>query len=353
MTSASDRQNALELIDQARSDGARLKSACAELGIGTNTYRRWVKSNQDQRPLVEREKPSNALTEQEKAQILTICHQSDYASLPPSQIVPLLLDEHSWYLASESSFYRVLKENNEHHRRGQRTTERVGTPRQHQAKQPNQVWCWDVSYLKSPVRGLFYYLYFILDVYSRKIVGAEVFNAENVTNSQSVLQKALMREQCIHQPPILHSDNGSAMKGGTLPATLESLGVQPSYSRPRVSNDNAYIESLFGTAKQRPEYPPEGFESLEAAQKWSQTFIGWYNNEHRHSGIRFVTPAQRHQQQDEAVLANRKAILEKAKAQNPRRWSGSVRNCEPVGSVWLNPYPETKEQIVKDQCMEA
>lgn len=353
MTTASDRKHALELIDQAREDGARLKSACQELGIGQNTYRRWHQASDDQRPHAERPTPSHALTAQEKATILAVCHQSDYASLPPSQIVPLLLDEHSWYLASESSFYRVLKENNEHHRRGRRTSKRVGPPRRHQATKPNALWCWDVTYLKSPVRGQFYYLYFILDVYSRKIVDGEVFESENVANSQSVLQRALMREQCINNPPVVHSDNGPAMKGGTLPATLEMLGVQASYSRPRVSNDNAYIESLFGTAKQRPQYPPEGFKSLEAAQQWSHTFIEWYNEEHRHSGIRFVTPAQRHKNTDDAVLANRKTVLEKAKAKNPRRWSGPVRNCEPVGSVWLNPDPEMKEQLVKDQCMEA
>lgn len=120
-----------------------------------------------------------------------------------------------------------------------------------------------------------------------------------------------------------------------------------------MSNDNAYIESLFGTAKQRPQYPPDGFESLEAAQRWSHEFIGWYNEEHRHSGIRYVTPAQRHNKSDGAILANRKTVLEKAKAKNPRRWSGPIRNCEPVDSVWLNPDLEMKEQLVKDQCMEA
>lgn len=232
MTTASDRKHTLKLIEQARKDGARLKSACAELGIGTNTYRRWTQSSEDQRPNAERPKPAHALSEAEKEAILNVCHHNDYASLPPSQIVPLLLDEHHWYLASESSFYRVLRDNNEHHRRGQGPIKKVGPPRRHLATEPNQLWCWDVTYLKSSVRGLFYFLYFILDVYSRKIVGSEVFDAENVANSQSVLQQALMREGCINQPPVLHSDNGPAMKGGTLPATLEMLGVQASYSRP-------------------------------------------------------------------------------------------------------------------------
>lgn len=252
----------MQLVDEARTDGARLKSACAELGIGTNTYRRWKKGGEDGRPQAPKYAPSHALTALEKAMILAVCHESDYASLPPTQIVPVLLDDHAWYIASESSFYRVLAEHNENHRRGNRTTGRVGPPRRHEATGPNQIWCWDVSHLKSTVRGRFFYLYFIVDVFSRKIVGGDVFEEENSDNSGVVLRKALLREGCVTHPPVVHSDNGSAMKGGTLPATFEKLGVTPSYSRPRVSNDNAYIESVFGTAKQRPEYPPEGFESL-------------------------------------------------------------------------------------------
>ena len=141
--------------------------------------------------------------------ILAVCHQSDYASLPPSQVVPLLLDDHGWYIASESSFYRVLTEYNENHRRGSRPSGRVGSPRRHEATRPNQVWCWDVTYLKSMVRGQFFYLYFMLDVYSRKIVGAEVFDAESATHSEIVLRKALLREGCITNPPVVHSDSNN------------------------------------------------------------------------------------------------------------------------------------------------
>ena len=339
----------MQLVDEARTDGARLKSAWADLGIGTNPYRRWKAGGKDGRPGAPKQTPSHALTAMEKAMILAVCHQSDYASLPPSQVVPLLMDDHGWYIASESSFYRVLSEHNENHRRGARHSGRVGPPRRHEATRPNQVWCWDVTYLKSTVRGRFFYLYFMLDVYSRKIVGAEVFDAENAANSEVVLRKALLREGCVNNPPVVHSDNGSAMKGGTLPATFEKLGVKPSYSRPRVSNDNAYIESLFGTVKQRPEYPPEGFESLQLARDWANSFIRWYNKEHRHSAIRYVTPADRHDKKDADILASRKMTLLKARNKNPGRWSAGIRNCDPVGAVWLNPLPE--EQTVKEQCV--
>lgn len=280
--------------------------------------------------------------------ILAICHQPDHASLPPSQIVPRLMDEQGWYIASESSFYRVLREHNEHHRRDRGATSKPkGPPRRHKAQAPNQVWSWDVTYLKTSVRGLFYYLYFIIDVYSRKIVGAEVFEAENAANSQVVLERALLREGCGLTPPVLHADNGSAMKGGTLQATYERLGITASFSRPRVSNDNAFSESLFGTTKQRPDYPSNGFESLGEARDWVLGFVHWYNYEHRHSGIRFVTPADRHVGKDVTILTQRADILHQAKRETPRRWSGNIRNCKPVGSVWLNPEPEVRE-IVKE-----
>ncbi|MBK1875123.1 transposase family protein [Marinobacter sp. 1-3A] len=201
----------MQLIDEARTEGARLKSACAELGIGANTsYRRWKAGGEDGRPGAPKQTPSHALTTMEKAMILAVCHQSDYASLPPSQVVPLLMDDYGWYIASESSFYRVLSEHNENHRRGaRRHSGRVGPPRRHEANRPNQVWCWDVTYLKSTIRGRFFYLYFMLDVYSRKIVGAEVFDAESAANSEVVLRKALLREGCANNPPVVHSDSNN------------------------------------------------------------------------------------------------------------------------------------------------
>jgi len=278
--------------------------------------------------------------------MLMTCHRPDFASLPPSQIVPRLMDEEGRYLASESSFYRVLREHSEHHRRD-RTAHGApkGPPRRHEAKGPNAVWTWDVTYLKTSVRGLFYYLYFIVDVYSRKIVGAEVFDTENMINSQTVLERALLREGCSLTPPVLHADNGSAMKGSTLQATFERLGIIATFNRPRVSNDNAFSESLFGTTKQRPDYPKDGFESLVAAREWVLGFIHWYNEEHRHSRIQFVTPVSRHAGNDVEILQRRAEILQAAKARNPGRWSGDIRNCEPVGPVWLNPDRESIETV--------
>jgi len=338
MTSTPDRQRALKLVNEARASGARLKSACAQLGIGVNTYRRWSRDLQDKRPSAKRSTPEHALSEAERQTILDACHRPDFASLPPAQIVTRLLDEEGTYIASESSFYRVLRQANEQHHRGRAAPPREpAAPPRHKADAPNQVWTYDVTYLPTHVRGVFLYLYLVIDVFSRKIVGSEVFEAEYAVHSSLVIERAVLREQCAHQPLVLHADNGSPMKGSALRVTLERLGITPSHSRPRVSNDNAYSEALFRTCKYRPNYPVDGFDSLHQARLWVLDFVQWYNHQHRHSAIRFITPAQRHEGQDAAILAQRTSLYEEARRRHPRRWSGRIRNWDPIQTVWLNP----------------
>lgn len=185
--------------------------------------------------------------------------------------------------------------------------------------------------------------YMFEDLCSRKIVGYEVHDAECGQHAADLLQRCKLREQCLHQPLILHSDNGAPMKAYTMKAKFEELGVLPSYSRPRVSNDNAFIESLFRVLKYRPQWPSSGFATLDEARAWVDHFVRWYNTEHRHSKINFVTPAQRHQGKDKTLLAQRKTVLEQAKQANPARWgSRPTRNCQPVGPVTLNPEKEVE-----------
>jgi putative transposase len=344
MTSTQDRRTALSLVNEARDSGARLAPACATLGIGVNTYRRWTAGVPDRRPEAQRPAPHQKLSSQEREAILKVCHEPAYASLPPAQIVARLLDEQGVYLASEASFYRILRKAHENQSRGRAAAPRpTGPPSRHCAQAANQVWSWDVTYLPTRIRGHFLYLYLIVDLYSRKIVGGEVFEAENTGNSESLIRRTLLRERCQLCPPVLHADNGSAMKGSSLRATLEKLGVIASHSRPRVSNDNAFSEALFRTCKYRPDYPSEGFEDLCEARGWVDRFVHWYNEEHRHSAIRFVTPSERHQGQDAVILQRRDAIYRQAQQKIPSRWSGSTRNWTPIGEVWLNPDPQTKE----------
>ena len=190
------------------------------------------------------------------------------------------------------------------------------------------------------MKGAFFYLYLILDLYSRKIVGWEIFEAESAEHAAQLVQRAVLAEGCVDQPLVLHSDNGSPMKGATLLETLYRLGVVSSYSRPRVSNDNPFSEALFRTCKYRPGYPEQGFASLQTARDWVQRFVRWYNHEHRHSAIQFVTPHERHEGLDHAILENRKAVYEEAKTRHPERWSGATRNWDPVTEVRLNPAAE-------------
>ncbi|WP_226598064.1 IS3 family transposase [Marinobacter nauticus] len=350
LTSVPERRVMIDLIQEAMSAGARLFKACGEAGIGLRTYRRWFREGEvqpDKRPEAVRPRPANKLSEAERQQILSTCNSARYESLPPSQIVPSLMDE-GLYLASESSFYRILKAHNQLNHRGQSfAPQRSREATTHHASGPCEVWCWDITYCASTVRGQFYYLYMFEDVYSRKIVGYEVYETESGDYAAGLLQRCLLREQCLHRPLVLHSDNGAPMKAQTMKAKLEELGVLPSYSRPRVSNDNAFSESLFRTLKYRPGWPSSGFNSLEEARRWVDRFVNWYNHEHKHSKLRFVTPHERHRGEDAAILAQRQRVLEQAKKRTPGRWGRRpIRNCEPVGSTTLNPEKRVVEKDV-------
>jgi putative transposase len=340
MISAPNRRQAVDLINEAVASGASGQSACAVLGLSLRTYQRWSAGDgvsADRRPGARRPPRANKLSAEERQAILATCNQAEYQSLPPSQIVPALADQ-GIYLASEASFYRVLREEEQCCHRGKAQAPRhIAKPPGHLATGPNQVWTWDITYLTTTVAGLFFRLYLILDIYSRKIVAWEIHERETAEHAALLVKKACLAEGITEQGLILHSDNGAPMKGATMLATLQRLGIVPSFSRPSVSNDNPYSESLFGTLKYTPSYPSQPFDDLDAARQWIHGFVHWYNHEHRHSSIRFVTPAERHQGLDDKILAARKRVYEAAKQQRPERWSGDTRNWSPVGEVWLNP----------------
>ncbi len=354
--SVTDRQLALDLIAEAVSNGARQSKACDVLDISERTIRRW-KRQLDQsdcladlrKQSAENRAPTNKLTEEEKQHIIAVCNQPKWRSLPPSQIVPQLADQ-GVYIASESSFYRVLHEVNQVNRRGKaHLPKTVPKPKGFKATGPNQVWSWDITFLASMILGCFYRLYLIEDIFSRKIVGWEIHESERADHASELVRKTCLAEG-IHQAGlVLHSDNGSPMKGATMLATLQRLGIVPSFSRPSVSDDNPYSESLFRTLKYAPSYPTKPFESIEAARQWVSHFVHWYNETHLHSGIGFVTPGQKHRGEDPAIMQNRRAVYQAAKTTNPARWSGDIRNWQPVKSVWLNP---PKELTLQDESIE-
>jgi transposase InsO family protein len=343
MITLEDRQRLAQDIQIAQDAGARLSEACDIAGIDTRTLQRWRVSGGlvggDGRPQAIRPVPSHALSPEERAEVLRVANEPRFAAVPPARIVPMLADE-GVYLASESTFARVLREHGQTARRGRaKAPHKVRPPTTHIATTPRQVWCWDMTYLPATVMGRWYFLYLILDLYSRKIVGWEVHDRDDADHAVHLVRRTALAEgiAAMATKPILHGDNGATLKATTVLAMLNWLGVKPSYSRPRVSDDNAYAESLFRTAKYRPEFPAKGFSDLEAARTWAAGFVHWYNVDHRHSGIRYVSPAQRHDGDDHPILAARHALYIKARELNPARWSGPTRDWSPVLAVTLNP----------------
>lgn len=333
----------LGLIDKTITNGARLKKAAACLGLSARTLIRWRQNacGEDQRHEVKRV-AANKLNQEEREKIISVATSPAFRDLSPKQIVPKLADQ-GRYLGSESSFYRVLKEHQMLTHRHASRPATIRPPQAHLATGPCQVWSWDITFLRTSVQGMFYYLYLFVDVWSRKIMAAEVFAQESMEHSARLFQKACLTHTLRPESLVLHSDNGGPMKGSTMLATLQKLGVVPSFSRPRVSDDNPYSEALFRTLKYRPQYPPRAFSSLEEAQAWVDQFVTWYNTVHLHSAIRFVTPDDRHYGREQAILANRHSVYQNARRRRPDRWTRETRNWKPVRLVWLN--PEKKKEL--------
>jgi len=339
----------IELITEANDSGARQSKACDIIGLSAKTLQRWMKSDRQHDGRLERnDEPKNKLSKLECQQILAIANDEKYAHLPPCKIVPQLADE-GRYIASESSFYRVLKAAKQlKHREKAKPRSNRSKPKAFTATGANQVFSWDITYLPTQVRGVFFYLYWVLDIYSRKIVGWQVYDNESSALAADLMTDICRQENIQKNQVVLHSDNGSPMKGATLLATLAELGIMPSFSRPSVSHDNAYSESAFRTLKYRPNYPEKAFDGLLSARRWVTEFVTGYNKEHLHSSIKFVTPEQRHNGEDGAILKARNKVYQRAKESDPIRWSGETRNWEPIGEVCLNPdKPKQEEQINK------
>lgn len=331
-----DKCEAIFLINEACATGARKSEACNILGITVRTFQRWQMKNilVDGRNNSNRI-PSNKLTEDEINKIIKISTSPENRDLAIAQIIPKLADQ-GVYIASESSFYRTLKKHKLNTYRGKSKPKIVRNKPELIATKPNNIWSWDITFLQTSIKGMFFYLYLFMDMYSRKIVGFDIFAEQLAEHSAVVVTEACKVENVNKLELILHSDNGGPMKGSTMLATLQNLGIIPSFSRASVSNDNAYSEALFKTLKYCPEYPSKPFETIEQAKAWVTKFVYWYNNIHHHSGIKFVTPSERHNGLDHEILSNRISVYEKARSLNPHRWSGSIRNWSVITKVYLN-----------------
>ena len=348
MRSVQQRQTLMGLIDQACTDGARRDVACRQVGLSWRSLQRWQRSNApagDQRVSGKRRyvRPHNKLREEERQGVMDILNSEAFKHLPPSQIVPRLADR-GVYMASESTMYRLLRQRGQlAHRRSERAVQKRSKPRALVATGPDQVFCWDITYLPTQVRGQHFYLYLFEDLFSRKIVGWQVFDRESAELASQLLRDICERQGIRPGQLTVHSDNGSPMKGETMLAAMQRLGVAHSRSRPAVSNDNPYVESAFRTLKYRPELPVSPFANLLAARRWVTDLAHWYNHEHHHSAIGFVTPAQRHAGLDRALLEQRARVYASARQHHPQRWSVTPRQWVHVDAVYLNPDIPGKE----------
>ena len=349
MIALPERQQIVQWVEEASTAGARAHKACDLLGIAPRTLQRWRRNGElfEDARRTRGYVPANKLSDEERGQIIAVVNRDEFAHLPPSQIVPQLADRGE-YLASESTFYRVLRAAGQlQHRQASRAAT-AHKPSPLEANAPNQVYSWDITYLKTTIRGIFLYLYLFMDIYSRKIVGWQVYAEESSEWAADILRDIAQREGIAAEQITLHADNGGPMKGASMLATMQALGVIPSFSRPAVSNDNPYSESLFKTLKYRPEYPALPFADVAQARRWIAGLVDWYNFEHRHSAIQFVTPAQRHAGLDTAILAQRQALYQAVKARHPERWSRQTRNWQPVRVVYLNPNKTDRNETHDD-----
>lgn len=344
MISLDQKQEAISLSAEAVESGARKELACELLGVSTRTMQRWeVKCREDARRDAPKE-VSRKLTDDERQRVIDIACSARFKDLTPYQIVAILAEEGT-YIASERTFYRILKaEGLLTHRGNQKPRKKQTKPREYMASGPDQVWSWDITWLPTTVRGLFLYAYMVIDIWTKEIVGWEIHEEENDMISSEMFQRLKLRYDL--DGIVVHSDNGNPMRGSLMLMTMYHLGIIPSYSRPRVSDDNPYSESLFKTLKYMPAYPGK-FTDIAHAREWMAEFVHWYNSLHRHSAIGYVTPEQRRSGEYRQIFRKRNETIEKARKLHPERWSSTPRVWECNDEIWLNPSEETKKILLQ------
>ncbi|MEI6702935.1 MAG: IS3 family transposase [Deltaproteobacteria bacterium] len=328
----------MALIEEAVEAGARRFKACEVLGISTRTFARWKqgKGRPDGRKGAPKEVPRK-LSETERDEIVRVACSKEYCDQNPYEIIASHLEQGS-YLASPSTFYRVLRSRNlVHHRSEAHARHSSSRPPELRATGPDQVWSWDITYMKTAVSGIFVYAYMIIDVWSRSIVGWEIHEREDPDLAAELFRRVALRRNV--KGVRLHADNGNAMKAATMIMMFFQLGIIPSFSRPRVSDDNPYSESFFKTLKCNVRYPHH-FDGIEHSRSWTADFVNWYNTEHRHSGIGYVTPQQRHDGLDLQIFERRNKTLDRAREIHPERWGKRIGHHGADRVVYLNPIPE-------------
>lgn len=316
----------------------RIAVLCAYIGVSERTIQRWNSIGIDDKRKGAEKRVDRKLSDQERDEIYRVACSEDYKDMNAHEVYNALLDK-GLYFASESSFYRILRSKDAvtHRQETKEGTSRT-KPDTLKATAKNQVWMWDITWIKSPVQGIYYYAYVIEDLYDRSIVGWAIYENESDEHAKELFEAVTRAEGA--QPVFVHSDNGNAMKGITLVAFYYRLGIVPSFSRPRVSDDNPFIESFFKTLKYTCGYP-KFFTDLNHARKWFADFIYWYNRNHMHSGLQYVTPSQKRNGEHHRIFMRRNAVLEDAKRKHPERWGRrETRKYRASDCEVLNPSRE-------------
>ena len=315
--------------------GPRLGIAptCRALAVPRATFYRHRRARRAPRP-----GPASprALSPGERMDVLTVLHEPRFVDLAPAEVYATLLDE-GRYLCSERTMYRVLAEHAEvRERRNQLRHPRYAVP-ELLARRPNELWNWDITKLLGPAKWTYFYLYVMLDVFSRYVVGWMVAHRESATLAERFLQETCTRQGIKRGCLTIHADRGSAMTSKPVALLLADLGVTRTHARPHVSNDNPFSEAQFKTLKYRPTFPPR-FGSLQDARAHCQVFFAWYNTDHHHVGLGLLTPADVHPGRAEQRIAARATVLATAYAAHPERFPAGAPQPQTLpGEVWINP----------------
>ena len=318
--------------------------ACGALGISTSTYYRQKNRVKQADPAEQKKKRvPRALTETEREKVVEVLHEERFMDKSPYQIYSRLLDERV-YVGSVSTMYRCLRSLHElKERRNLLRHPKYKTP-ELLAEKPNEIWSWDITKLKGPVKGCHYHLYVILDIFSRLVVGWLVAQSESGELAERLIEDTCRRQKIKRETLIIHTDRGSSMTSQTVAQLLDLLSVKSSFNRPHVSNDNPYSESQFKTMKYSCEFP-ERFGSIQDARIFLTDFFEFYNNEHYHSGIAYLTPAMIHYGRSRGVLQQRQEVLLLAYEEHPERFvNGIPMPAEPPTEVWINPPKKAEEK---------
>jgi len=333
-------------VTESLSKEANIQQACAALAVPRASFYRWQDREENDEKKRQRAVPPLALSGKEEAAVLEILHEDRFVDQAPYEIYNALLDEGN-YLCSVRTMYRILEKNKEvRERRNQLSHPQYQKP-ELLAGGPNEIWSWDITKLLGPAKWTYYYLYVIMDIFSRYVVGWMVAHRELSSLAQKLIGQSCQKQGIQPHQLTIHADRGSSMTSKPVAFLLSDLGVTKSHSRPHVSNDNPYSEAQFKTLKYRPEFP-ERFGCIEDSRSFCQGFFGWYNKEHYHSGIGFLTPEAFHYGRGEQIIKERQAVLMAAYEKHPRRFKGKMpKPMNLPDAVWINKPASAQSELAQ------